>query len=90
VFVYSRFVENPLIDPKATNPSFLRWFCHKDFRPVLGRCGQHSMSCHQSPLASQALEKSNLMSFLPVKSIVCLTLMFLEASAMFFKRVKVF
>jgi hypothetical protein len=26
--VYSRFVENPPIDPEVTNPLFLRWFCH--------------------------------------------------------------
>jgi hypothetical protein len=29
VFVYSRFIENPLVCSWATNPSFLRWFCHK-------------------------------------------------------------
>jgi hypothetical protein len=27
-FMYSRFVENPLIDIEAMDPSFLRWFCH--------------------------------------------------------------
>jgi hypothetical protein len=28
VFVYSRFIENPLVNLEATNPSFLRWFYH--------------------------------------------------------------
>jgi hypothetical protein len=30
VFAHSRFVENPPIWSWETNPSFLRWFCHKD------------------------------------------------------------
>jgi hypothetical protein len=29
VFVHSRFIENPPIWSWETNPSFLRWFCHK-------------------------------------------------------------
>jgi hypothetical protein len=29
VFAHSRFVENPSIWSWETNPSFLRWFCHK-------------------------------------------------------------
>jgi hypothetical protein len=29
VFVHSCFIENPLIWSWETNPSFLRWFCHK-------------------------------------------------------------
>jgi hypothetical protein len=28
VFVYSRFIENPLVDLEVSKPSFLRWFCH--------------------------------------------------------------
>jgi hypothetical protein len=28
LFVHSRFIENPLIDLEAINPSLLRWFCH--------------------------------------------------------------
>jgi hypothetical protein len=28
VFLHSRFIENPLINPKATNPSFMKCFCH--------------------------------------------------------------
>jgi hypothetical protein len=28
VFVYSRFIENPLVDLEASKPSFLMWFCH--------------------------------------------------------------
>jgi hypothetical protein len=27
-FLYSRFVENHLINLEAMNPSFLKWFCH--------------------------------------------------------------
>jgi hypothetical protein len=30
--LYSCFIENDLIDLEATNPSFLRWFCHTDER----------------------------------------------------------
>jgi hypothetical protein len=34
VFVHSRFIENPLINPGVTNPSFLRWFCHNGASPI--------------------------------------------------------
>jgi hypothetical protein len=30
VFAHSHFVENPPIRSWETNPSFLRWFCHRD------------------------------------------------------------
>jgi hypothetical protein len=39
VFAHSRFVENPPIWSWETNPSFLRWFCHRRhlFLPRGGR-----------------------------------------------------
>jgi hypothetical protein len=28
--VHSHFIKNPPINPEATNPSFLKWFCHSN------------------------------------------------------------
>jgi hypothetical protein len=33
--LHSRFVDNHPIDLEATNPSFLRWFCHIGHEPML-------------------------------------------------------
>jgi hypothetical protein len=37
--LYSRFVENHLIDLAAMNPSFLRWFCHTHTLPMSRQLG---------------------------------------------------
>jgi hypothetical protein len=38
VFAHSRFVENPPIWSWETNPSFLRWYCHRRRRNIRDDC----------------------------------------------------
>jgi hypothetical protein len=43
VFAHSRFIENPPIWSWETNPSFLRWFCHKDAYRKVGALIEHEV-----------------------------------------------
>jgi hypothetical protein len=52
--LHSRFIENHPIDLEATNPLFLRWFCHR--RHLAG--GRASSSTPAAPLTAVGIDKT--------------------------------
>jgi hypothetical protein len=70
--MHSRFVENPLIAPEVTNPSFLRWFCHshifKDFCHQVGVEVAFASVYH--PQSKRAVERANTLIFSSIKRIL--------------------